>query len=98
MLFDNVIRHGEKVMTAVAQLESVEVIQLDLGSANAINQAFLDHLQAKLNDLEKSEAKAAVITGYEKFFCAGLDLVTLYQLERPQMAQFVDNFIDTFHR
>ncbi|HZS47562.1 MAG TPA: enoyl-CoA hydratase/isomerase family protein [Blastocatellia bacterium] len=85
-------------MTAVAQLEDVEVIQLNLGSANAINPQFLEHLNQRLSDVEQTGAKAALITGYEKFFCAGLDLVTLFDLSRSEMEAFVGNFKQTFLR
>ena len=60
-------------MTAAAMKETVELIQLNLEIANAINQPFLDYLNQRLDDLERSKATAAVLTGYEGFFSAGLD-------------------------
>jgi|GEM_PF-96100 len=79
--------------------EIVDVIELDLGAANAINYEFLNHLNNKLEVLENSSKyKAAVITGYDRFFSAGLDLVKLFEMDRSAMKTFMGNFKTTFMR
>jgi enoyl-CoA hydratase len=77
---------------------SVDIIEINLGSANAINQAFLDYLNERLDALDSSENEAAIITGYDSFFSAGLDLVGLFDMDRSAMEGFMKKFGDTFMR
>jgi enoyl-CoA hydratase len=70
----------------------VALLALNAGKANAMTAQCLDTIDAMLARLEASEARAAVITGYEKFFSAGLALPNLIDLDRPQMKQFIERF------
>src|SRR6185369_3009095 len=86
-------------MTVSETPEIVDVIELNLGAANAINYDFLNYLNGKLEVLENSDKyRAAVITGYDRFFSAGLDLVRLFELDRSGMKTFMGNFKTTFMR
>lgn len=78
--------------------EGVNVVALNLGAANAINYEFLNYLNNKLDVLENTKYKAGVITGYEQFFSAGLDLIELFELDRSGMKNFMSNFKSTFLR
>ncbi len=79
--------------------DSIKVIELNLGAANAINHAFLSYLNTELETLENTpKFTAGVITGYDRFFSAGLDLVGLYELDRKEMKAFMDEFINVFMR
>src|SRR6516164_3494114 len=92
-------KREKKTMSVSEPPEIVDVIELNLGAANAINYEFLNTLNNKLEVLENSQTyKAAVITGYDRFFSAGLDLVKLFELDRSGMKTFMGNFKSTFMR
>jgi enoyl-CoA hydratase len=52
----------------------------------------LDTLETFVDSFEKSTARAAVLTGYEKFFSAGLPLPMLIDLDRAAMKVFIERF------
>jgi len=70
----------------------VAVLRLEAGKANAIDTALLDRLEAGRAAALAGPARALVVTGYERFFCAGLDLVGLSTLDRPAMGAFMRRF------
>ena len=70
----------------------VAVVRLEAGKANAMNTALLDGIDALLDEVEASDARAVVLTGYDRFFCAGLDLVSLSKLDRAGMDAFMRHF------
>lgn len=78
--------------------DDVAVLRMDGGKANAINPAFLDALGAQLDAAEASDARALVLTGYDRFFSAGLDLVTLADFDRAAMDAFMERFDRTILR
>jgi enoyl-CoA hydratase/carnithine racemase len=78
--------------------EGIALIQLSAGKANAMSAEFLDHLDGLLEKLEQSDARAAVVTGYERFFSAGLALPTLIDLDRAAMRRFIDRFSQVMTR
>lgn len=53
---------------------------------------FLDSLKGLIDEFEASPCRAGVITGYEKFFSAGLALPVLYDLERDDLRRFMLHF------
>jgi enoyl-CoA hydratase len=53
--------------------DSVAVVRMDDGKANALSVAMIDALLAALDRAER-EAKAMVLTGRDERFCAGFDL------------------------
>src|SRR3954466_13289182 len=91
-------KREKKIMSVSEPPEGVAVIELNLGSANAINYEFLNYLNNKLDVLENSKHRSGVITGYEGFFSAGLDLIGLFDLDRSGMKNFLTNFKTTFMR
>jgi enoyl-CoA hydratase len=68
----------------------VAVLRMNAGKANAIGPAFLQQLGAQLDAL--GDARALVITGYQAFFSAGLDLPALLALDQDQMSAFIASF------
>lgn len=72
--------------------DAVSVLRLEGGKANAMDVALLDTIERLIDDLERAPARAAVITGYERFFSAGLALPKLIDLDRPAMRTFIDRF------
>src|SRR6266853_1125197 len=62
------------------QLERVGeamVLRMRAGKANAIGPAWLERMEALLDEALAARARSLVITGYEGFFSAGLDLPAL---------------------
>jgi enoyl-CoA hydratase/carnithine racemase len=53
---------------------SVAVVRLANGKVNALDVEMLDELTGLFSDLGGSDARAALITGEGKVFCAGVDL------------------------
>jgi enoyl-CoA hydratase len=76
-----IVRHG-----AIAE------VHLECGKANALNPRALDALAAALEQVDRGDAGGVVLTGYDRFFSAGLDLVGLYPLDRAAMEAFVARF------
>lgn len=72
--------------------DAVAVIELTCGKANALNAASLGAIGQSLAEVARAGAGAVVLTGYDRFFSAGLDLVTLYELPRPAMDAFMREF------
>lgn len=70
----------------------VALLRIEAGKANAMGPAFIAAFDGLLDALERTDARAAVITGYERFFSAGLDLPTLIALDRPGMESFLSGF------
>lgn len=67
-------------------------IRLEGGKANAMTSDLLDTIERMVDDFERSPSNAAVITGYDRFFSAGLALPKLYDLDRPAMQVFIEHF------
>lgn len=57
---------------------------------NAMNDKYLGDLEAAIAELQRGEVLPVVLTGTGACFCAGLDLRTLYELDRDGLAAFVD--------
>ncbi len=82
----------------LTQHQTVAVLTLDGGKANAIGPDFLRDLNGLLDQLEACDAQAAVITGYGRFFSAGLYLPALVGQERAYLLDFMHLFGSTMRR
>src|SRR2546430_11128637 len=83
------------------QLERVveaTVLRRRAGKANAMGPAWLDRMETLLDDTLAARARALVITGYEGFFSAGLDLPALDALDDRAMGSFMSGFSRTMRR
>lgn len=49
---------------------------------NALTHEMMDELRAVLDEIEASDARAVIVTGAGKAFCAGMDLAALRQMRR----------------
>jgi enoyl-CoA hydratase len=68
----------------------VAVVRLRGGKANAMSRELLAGLARLMDGL--GDAGAVVITGYERFFSAGLALPELIDLSREELATFMGEF------
>ncbi len=83
---------GEAAPYRLEWRDGVAVVRLTCGKANALNPRSLAAIERALDEAAGGGAGGLVLTGYERFFSAGLDLVTLYGLERAAMDQFMARF------
>lgn len=74
------------------QHEGLGILRLHAGGANALNERVLQALKTGLRQAEALKLNGLVLTGYERFFCAGLDLIANYELNRNQMSRFLEDF------
>jgi len=74
------------------------LLRMRAGKANAIGPAWLDRMETLLDDALAARARALVITGYEGFFSAGLDLPALDALDEQAMGAFMTGFSRTMLR
>jgi enoyl-CoA hydratase/carnithine racemase len=68
---------------------SVAVVTLDDGKANALLVRELEGLERALDEVERSSAKAVVLTGRPGYFSAGLDLKALSTMSVAEKATLV---------
>ena len=82
----------------IERLGDAVVLRMRAGKANAIGPAWLARMETLLDEALAAQPRALVITGYESFFSAGLDLPALDTLGRDQMGSFVVAFSRTMLR
>jgi enoyl-CoA hydratase/carnithine racemase len=75
--------------------DAVAVLRLNNGVTNAISSELVDDLLESVKQV-KSEFNGMVLAGGEKFFCIGLDLPALLQLDQPDMVEFYGRFERAF--
>lgn len=70
-------------------LGPIGLVELEGGRANAMSLEFVTRLEALAAEVLASDASAVVLTGYQRFFSAGLDLPSLLGLERDALRTFM---------
>ncbi len=83
---------GEAAPYRLEWRDGLALVRLTCGKANALNPGSLAAIERALDEAAGGGARGLVLTGYERFFSAGLDLVTLYGVERAAMDQFMARF------
>ncbi len=75
---------------------SLGVLRMDKARGNAIDEPFTEDMLAATRTLADDDTVHAILlaSGHPKLFCPGLDLVTLYQYDRPSMVRFMGKFAD----
>lgn len=70
------------------------IVAMQRGTANALEQSLVDELREVFRSSTKDDQiKGIVLTGRERFFSAGLDLITLYDYDEEQLTHFWRSFI-----
>lgn len=70
--------------------EDIHVIWLERGKANALDPQFLRAIRDELTVAEAENPRGLVLTSTGSIFCAGLDLVSLLDLDRDGMRDVLD--------
>jgi len=78
--------------------DGVAIARMQLGKANAMGANFLTGLTQMLDQLQERPAGCVVLTGYDRFFSAGLNLLELWEYDRVQLSQFLTQFNNAFMR
>ena len=76
-------------MIKLEHRESIAILRFDHGKVNTINIELFTELIKQLDNLEKSECKAVVLTGAGSCFSAGVDLFRLLKDGTPYIESFV---------
>ena len=76
----------------IERVDDVAVMRLEGGKANAMSPDWVGRVAELLKELEACDASSVVMTGYDKYFSAGLDLVTLTGLSRGELRSFIIDF------
>lgn len=82
----------------VERREEIAIIRLRGGRANAMSTDLLEALSRVVDQVTASDARAAVVTGDDKVFSAGLALPDLVDLDRAAMAGRIDGFAVAMRR
>lgn len=76
----------------VTRENNYAIVQLDRGSANPINTEMLKDLLTCFNDLaSNSDIHGVILTGKERFFSAGLDVIELYAYDEHQVLELFES-------
>jgi len=81
-------------MIDVAIDSGVAVLTMSHGKANALDIEFCNALSDRFDELARSDAKAVVLTGQGRIFCAGVDLKRV----SAEGAGYIRAFLPTLHR
>ncbi len=74
------------------QKDDLGILHLHAGGANALNYGAMAAIADGLKQAQTAKLKGLVLTGYERFFSAGLDLIAVYDYNRKQMSRFLEDF------
>jgi enoyl-CoA hydratase len=74
----------------------IGIFRMQAGKANAFSAAFLASLDEKLDEIIEQPVNCLVVTGDEKNFSAGLNLIELWDYDRMRLTQFLERFSSVF--
>lgn len=81
-------------LTSIEKHDNVALLRLTASVTNPVNPQLVRDLDLTLDEVLISGSRGLVLAGGEKFFSIGLDLPTLLQLNRDEMANFWHTFDD----
>ena len=76
----------------IEKKEDLGVLHLHAGGANALNYRVMAAIAEGVKQAQASGLKGVVLTGYDRFFSAGLDLIAMYDYDRRRMSRFLEDF------
>jgi enoyl-CoA hydratase/carnithine racemase len=65
------------------------ILHLHASKANAMNDRVLEAVALGLQKARAANLNGLILTGYDRFFSAGLDLISIYEFDREQMRRFI---------
>ena len=71
------------------QHDDLGILHLRADNANAMNERLLAALAAGLKDARAANLKGLILTGADRFFSAGLDLIEVCEFDRERMRRFI---------
>jgi enoyl-CoA hydratase/carnithine racemase len=78
--------------------DALGILHLHASNANAMNERVLRAISAGLQEAVEANLKGLVLTGYDRFFSAGLDLLAVSEFDREQMRRFIVDWEATIIR
>lgn len=85
-------------VTTYTTQDGFGTIRLDDGKANAMQIAWCQSMNEKLDAAENDDTSALIVLGRPGFFSAGLDLKLLPTLEMRELRETTDRFMETMKR
>lgn len=75
---------------------ALAILRMDKPRGNAIDEPFVEDLVLAGAELAADQGIRGVLlaSAHPKLFCPGLDLVTLFEYDRPAMERFMSRFVD----
>jgi len=73
-------------------IDDLGILHLRASNANAMNARVLEALAEGLAEARAANLQGLILTGYDRFFSAGLDLVEIYEFDREQMRRFITHW------
>lgn len=78
--------------------QSIAILRLAHGKANALDKELLEALRVQLDELASSEARAVILTGSGTIFSAGVDLFRLVKEGSSYVEQFLPSLCKAVER
>ena len=76
-------------MIETVREDAITTLRLAHGKASALDVELLDALQSSLDEVERSDARAVVLTGTGSIFSAGVDLFRIVDGGEEYIARFL---------
>jgi enoyl-CoA hydratase len=77
---------------------NIAILSMNRGKGNALNVEMVQALTGALDELERSDARAGIITGTGKIFGAGVDLPAMLEGGPEYVRRFVPMMLQSFER
>src|SRR6266542_1579334 len=85
-------------MITLSTENEIATLTLSHPPANALDPAFMEAIIGGLDDVERSDARAVIVTGQNNVFSAGADLFAVLEATHDQIAAGVETMSNLFAR
>jgi len=82
-------------MIKLRRTDTTAIIELARGKGNALDTSFLEEIRATFAGLRDDLPRGVVLTAEGNIFCAGLDLLTLAEIDRDGLVALVSALVAT---